>query len=229
MKPERAIFTNLGKTFFSEMYPSGEDGILFLHLPAGHNIYQLWQRLEFYNFETDVIEEVRELFEPARKSLEGYVRDDFSQVFLFFDYDGQHGKYEKYGEAIPKMLKVFADETEHGKLYINYPMIECIRDTFLNAPCVHRCIANINSLDKYKKYVGEMTGFPDARKYDDSAWKWFCKVSLQRSYCIENHYICSNSGVAQNETSVPNYDTFKKKIFSGTYIWEPAGRSHQTA
>ena len=48
----------------------------------------LWQKLKEDEFETDVIEVVREYNETAKRKLEGYKCDDFMEVYLFFDYDG---------------------------------------------------------------------------------------------------------------------------------------------
>lgn len=53
-------------------------------LPAGQNIYMLWQRMNEDDFETDIIEILRENSEELKETLEGLDRDDFSQIFLFF-------------------------------------------------------------------------------------------------------------------------------------------------
>ncbi len=54
----------------------------------------------------------------------------FSQVFLFFDYDFQHrGGTEYVNNILDEMLDFFNDETENGKLYINYPMVESLKYT----------------------------------------------------------------------------------------------------
>ena len=54
----------------------------------------------------------------------------FSQIFLFFDYDFQHhGGLNYVNNVLIEMLDFFNDETEHGKLYINYPMVESIKCT----------------------------------------------------------------------------------------------------
>ena len=82
-KTERQLIESLNREFFapiSELVP-----IMF---PAGENIYMLWQKLKEDEFETDVIEVVREYNETAKRKLEGYKRDDFMEVYLFFDYDG---------------------------------------------------------------------------------------------------------------------------------------------
>lgn len=54
----------------------------------------------------------------------------FSQIFLFFDYDFQNRLgTQKVNGILDEMLDFFSDETENGKLYINYPMIESLKYT----------------------------------------------------------------------------------------------------
>ena len=62
--------------------------------------------------------------------MEGLSRDDFSEVFLFFDYDAHQTNLGKSDDVdvINQMLESFDNETENGKLYISYPMVEALRD-----------------------------------------------------------------------------------------------------
>lgn len=49
-------------------------------------------------------------------------KNAFSAIYLIFDYDPQYQKYSD--EKIIELLQLFDNETELGKLYINYPMVE---------------------------------------------------------------------------------------------------------
>lgn len=51
-----------------------------------------------------------------------------TEIFLFFDYDFQESRLtlEENNRHIGEMLEYFNDETENGKLYINYPMVESV-------------------------------------------------------------------------------------------------------
>lgn len=54
----------------------------------------------------------------------------FSQVFLFFDYDFQNKLgTDRVNDILKEMLSFFSNETENGKLYINYPMTESLKYT----------------------------------------------------------------------------------------------------
>lgn len=109
-----------------------KDKFKYINLPARQNIYMLWKVLKEDDFQTDIIEIIREKVEGADKILSGISRDDISETYLFFDLDAQQ-KNLPYGEdnaitVISEMLDSFDNETESGKLYISYPMIEALRD-----------------------------------------------------------------------------------------------------
>ena len=57
----------------------------------------------------------------------------FSEIYLIFDYDFQNKNLplDMMNRQIDEMLDLFDDETDNGRLYINYPMVEAIRYTKL--------------------------------------------------------------------------------------------------
>ena len=59
-------------------------------------------------------------------SSEDYDRDDIARIYLFFDYDGHVP--EANNEIMKKMLKIFDNETDKGKLFLSYPMLEALTD-----------------------------------------------------------------------------------------------------
>lgn len=126
-KTERILIENLKKIFFLN-----RANIVFVGFPAGQNIYMLWKQIQKDEYETDLIELIREYNKDAAEKLKGYSRDDFSEIYLFFDYDGHNcnlSATDPDGTAVlGEMLETFDNETELGKLYINYPMVEAIRD-----------------------------------------------------------------------------------------------------
>ena len=121
---EPQIIDNISKVFFSH------GNFKIITLPAGENIYMLWKKLKADDFDTDIIEVLRESNDDISKQLDGLSRDDFSEVYLFFDYDMHQtnlGK-EDDADAVKQMLESFDNETVNGKLYISYPMVEALRD-----------------------------------------------------------------------------------------------------
>ena len=51
-------------------------------------------------------------------------KNAFAAIYLIFDFDPQYQKYSD--NAIREMLALFDDETDLGKLYISYPMVEAV-------------------------------------------------------------------------------------------------------
>ena len=99
-------------------------------LPMSANLYILWKELRT-DENLDIIELVRERNAEAARALEGKTRNDFSEVYMFFDYDKQQKNLpitDDVNQVLSQMLHTFNNETENGKLYISYPMAEAIRD-----------------------------------------------------------------------------------------------------
>lgn len=121
---EPQVIDNISKVFFTH------GNFTIITLPAGENIYMLWKKLKADDFDTDIIEVLRESNNKIRKQLMGLSRDDFSEVYLFFDYDAHQTNLGKADDedVINQMLESFNNETENGKLYISYPMVEALRD-----------------------------------------------------------------------------------------------------
>ena len=152
---EVGIFDLINEFYF-------KDSIKLIALPAGKNIYMLWNELKKDEYQTDIVELLRESNSNAKEILNGLSRDDIDEVYLFFDYDAHQNNLSATtdispSEVIEEMLDVFDNETEHGKLYINYPMIESIRD-FSNDSCnpfTKECLWNLTRGKEYKTLSGE--------------------------------------------------------------------------
>jgi len=57
--------------------------------------------------------------------LSDFKRNDFAEIYLFFDYDG-HAPHAR-DNIILDLVQFFDEETDAGKIYISYPMIESIK------------------------------------------------------------------------------------------------------
>ena len=87
------------------------------------DIYQLYATFVTDEY-LDMFSYIKALNEQNAKVLEDYNRDDFSEIHLFFDYDGHAtaNKGKPGDEKIKEMLTYFDNETEQGKLYVSYPI-----------------------------------------------------------------------------------------------------------
>lgn len=73
---EPMIFRNINREFFTFTE------IEIFTLSANQNIYMLSQRLKKDEFDTDIIEVIREYDDRMRKKLEGYTSRSFQEIYL---------------------------------------------------------------------------------------------------------------------------------------------------
>ncbi|MEI6892297.1 MAG: hypothetical protein V5783_09010 [Pontiella sp.] len=169
-RTEKQIFENIKKTFF-------RDSSVICTVYYGTDIYQLWKELEEDEF-LDLTEVLRERNPNNEQALAERTRDDFSEVHLFFDYDG-HATLAN-DEIISKMLALFNNETEHGKLYVSYPMIEAIKDIPANF-ISHTVPAKQNI--HYKKIL-EKSPYQNLRLLSHAQWKKIIEANLEKAIAI---------------------------------------------
>lgn len=178
---EPQVIDNISKVFFSH------GNFKIITLPAGENIYMLWKQLKADDFDTDIIEVLRESNAEIKKQLMGLSRDDFSEVYLFFDYDAHQTNLGKAddGDAIHQMLESFDNETENGKLYISYPMVEALRDyeprKYGNR---EECFVGIEDISNYKNVSSKRTYNSHFKKYNMDTWKDIIDVFAMKVACL---------------------------------------------
>ena len=81
--------------------------------------------MEEFDGEGDIVSILRE----NNADLPSDIRtSDFSEIYLFFDYDFQNTNLSsaEMNARLEKMLALFNNETENGKLYVSYPMVESL-------------------------------------------------------------------------------------------------------
>lgn len=178
---EPLIIDNISKVFFAHA------NFKIITLPAGQNIYMLWKKLKEDDFDTDIIEVLREEHEELEKQLEGISRNDFSEIYLFFDYDGHQNNLSEddASDALEQMLVSFDNETENGKLYISYPMVEALRD-FEEGKCGKegQCFVPIAGTGNYKFVSAEHSFHPSFKEYNIIVWKSLIEVFAMRISCL---------------------------------------------
>ncbi len=183
-KTEPSIIRNMANIFF----PDSNNEIFTI--PAVKNLFLLWKKLEEDNFETDLIELLRESINGMDEKLKGFSRTDFSEIFLFFDFDFQQNNLSRANdetaeEIVIKMLKGFDNETENGKLYISYPMVEALRD-FSSGICGNgdSCKCKISELSGYKEISSSRSSFQHFSEYNGHIWNALTEVFAMRVSCL---------------------------------------------
>lgn len=115
---EPRIFKTIKRLFF------GEGEIIICSF--GNNIYELYRQLQEFCGDGDIVSVLRE--NRADGLPVGVKSSDFSEIYLFFDYDFQNENLalEEMNRRLEEMLALFDDETDNGKLYVSYPMVESL-------------------------------------------------------------------------------------------------------
>ena len=165
-------------------------------IPFCADIYQLYAQMQSDDF-FDLLPLLQS--RNNNQDINQYTREQIAQIYLFFDYDGHATNASD--EKITEMLEYFNNETEKGKLYISYPMVEALKDS-LQDPSDRILTSPVSSSD-YKELVHGRGPciFQQLRKTEKSHW---CK-QLNLHLKI-GHYIVSN------QPTLPSSDEIKKTL-----------------
>lgn len=183
-KREQAIIYNIHKIFFQN-----QTMLDVFTLSAKQNIYMLAQKMKAEP-DVDTIEVLRESDKEAAERLEGLTRDSFQEIYLFFDYDGHTNNISDEQErikAIEDMLRTFDNETEQGKLYISYPMVEALRDIISHKDiCYNRCsvVLQAGKMKNYKNDSAWNEAYVHINRYNLETWKRILDYYRHRVGCL---------------------------------------------
>lgn len=124
-KYEPHLYEGIKSLFF----PKREDQVLCSFCSS---IYTFYKRLkndfDEYADVIDVIKIEKKNVDPTNIIFK-YKSSDFESIYLFFDYDFYRGDLNKKNSEVIELLEYFNEETENGKLFISYPMIDSIQYT----------------------------------------------------------------------------------------------------
>lgn len=185
IKTEENLLNNMSQIFFS----STAD-ISILHCPADGNIYMLWTRLKKDDFETNVVDVLKEMSPIARERLNNLKSNDFSEIYLFFDYDGHNDNIPKEylnRDILGEMLKTFNNETELGKLYISYPMIESIQEINIQTKDYRNLYLPLDEISNYKHSFFSQSDFKKYNSLSKAHWLIACNASRKRASLLAKY------------------------------------------
>lgn len=199
-KREPMLFETMKRLFFRE----GQS----ITCSFNNNIYQLYQDLQEMDEGADIVSVLREKNKDNEDSpfKDDTRTSDFSEIYLFFDYDFQNKNLtlDEMNVQLKELIEIFNDETDNGKLYINYPMIESIRYTkalpdpdFINYTItLSECQAN-----DFKEIAAEFSGYgnldyivlpthrePTEREINKRKQNW---IHLKEQNVSKANYICN--------------------------------------
>ena len=117
--------------------------------------------------------------------LSGYKRSQFAEIYLFFDYDG-HATNADDG-VILDLVQFFDEETDTGKIYFSYPMVEALKHISSKIDFEKLKVpAKINI--KYKALVGTQSAnhLKNLNGLTEENWKELIQMHLKKMNFIVN-------------------------------------------
>lgn len=172
------------------------------------NIYVLYQTIKKLNYDfnnidtTDTLDVLKDIFlHQGRMEEAEQLNAQYPYIYLLFDLDLQDSHRPNKKEIVKEMMDYFSDETDHGLLLIDYPMVEAFRDYHKPAPdplYKERSIS-IHELTNYKHIVKERGNTSKLYFFGKKAFIAILKQNLMKANQIVN-----------SAYTLPNYEDFQK-------------------
>ncbi len=110
-----------------------------------------------------------------------------NQIYLFFDMEPHDDQFDS--QKLLDMLTHFDNETEHGKLFVSYPMIEAIRDIGNNDEYLTRTVKLEECKGKIYKELSVKRGntcYQQPSKIDKTLWQTLITSNVQKANNLIN-------------------------------------------
>jgi len=213
---EPKLFRTLGQLFF------GEREVIVCSF--GNNIYELYHQLKEFGGDGDIVAILRE--NKANGLPDDVMLSDFSEIYLFFDYDFQNVNLslEEMNARLKEMLDMFCDETDNGKLYVSYPMVESllytkeipdehfVEYTVSRSECMGHSFKDLaSSFSDYGSF--DFIELPDSKHHRISGNEiekvkanWICII--KQHTCKANFITSQNNSIPMNKEDVSQQRIF---------------------
>jgi len=197
-RSEPIIVNNLKQYFLNEAQNT------IIYALYGNVVYDIYEKLqEDEDGFLDLFPILKEYAQNANE-LVNISRDDISEIYLFFDHDAHSHQADQ--EKLKKMLQYFDDETNHGKLYVSYPMVEALKHLGENIN-FKELTAAIGDNNRYKQRVNEEADnkFKQVRDYTKETWEEIIFYNVKKlGYIMMSRYECFDEEISQ-------YDILEKQ------------------
>ena len=189
---EKKYFDRLGELFFDK-----KAKLVFHSFKS--NIYSLYHAIKDLEY-TETLDVIRQISKP--EDIKHFINLKIAEIYLIFDFDPQEPAYKS--DILEDMLETFSNETNYGKLYINYPMFESLKDhnNFNLDDYIHRSISPADCSSRvYKELVLERGYKKQISSYTQRHFRKLCKINL-----IKGNYMIFNEAV------LPDYHNYQKNM-----------------
>lgn len=168
-----------------------------IHCAFCSEVYQLYEKIKKDQY-LDIFVLLQKMTQN-KENLSEYTREDFAEVYLFFDYDG-HATNAK-DETIQSLLELFNNETEAGKLFISYPMVEAIKHISNKIDFKNLAVEAKKNI-KYKSKVNEECDhtLKNLKRLTYQQWMQLVQNHLKKmNFITTNQFILPQQHVPQSE------------------------------
>lgn len=151
------------------------------------NIHVLYDEIK-EDKSLDIIEIIKNKAKKANddKNYKMLNENKFGEVYLIFDLEPHDSRFNV--KKIQEMLELFNNETEHGKLYINYPMIESFKHfRSIPDPNFNKYKIKIQDCLTYKNDVAKISCINDYRKIGKDKYFSIVKQNLNKINLLVNN------------------------------------------
>lgn len=195
-KTEPLIVENLAKYFLNEREH------LLVKAIYGTTIYSLYQEFLCVGvFDEDL--DTFTLAQDFNDELKSIEKEQVAEIYLFFDYD-RHASNANDDE-LEDMLQRFNNETEKGKLYISYPMIEALKHLHSQTDFMH---VKGECARSYKARVEEESEecYKHFNRYDEAVWH-----DVIKQHAMKANYLTNNS-FSFPQNLIEQIDIFEQQL-----------------
>ena len=190
-KTEPLIFENLKKYFLEKKESKITQDIIISY---GTVIYRLYK--EF--FIDDILDEDLDLvtiLKPTNKDANIVTRGSVSEIYLFFDYDNHASNADD--SKLFKMLDLFNNETEKGKLFISYPMVEALQHIKSDID-FKNIVAKCEKIYKQEVKANCNHEFLHFNDYSINIWNYLIKEHIKKAnFIVNDKYEYNNEIIEQ--------------------------------
>ena len=141
-----------------------------------------------------------------------YKSADFESIYLFFDYDFYLGDLAIKNAQVRELLEYFNEETENGRLFISYPMIESIQYTKAvpEGNFYRYVVKRSDSIGKTFKKDARTFCFYKGYAFLKDANNW--KYIVQQNVLKANYLTKGNLSKPLNKDDVEQMDIFEAQL-----------------
>lgn len=182
-QPEGNTLARLQRAFPEELADISEDLVRVVYMS---NVYALYAILKENDGFLDITEVLKERFSD-NAVLQDLKREDVAQIFLFFDLD-IHGKFlDEACSHLSELVDFFDNETENGKLFLSYPMVEAVNicDDSTGLMSEDRKLFKIENCrgNGFKKFANNLNRDSKSicRANSRENWSKICKANYEKA------------------------------------------------